>query len=161
MSCTFHLWPDLCSVPATSTVSTASKEVTMITSTHNLPLSSLRWKVIYWARSIQPKFQEISVQKKKKLVHLFLRWTTFPGPTGRKFWLNGSRPLFKWHCHIIVINYGCWVYYEIRVVWDCAWKGIFTHFSTATSKWPRKETGNLTVQLDTNVSEPRSISKTD
>ena len=29
----------------------------------------------------------------KKLVHL-LRWTTFPGRTARKFWLNGSRPTF-------------------------------------------------------------------
>ena len=29
----------------------------------------------------------------KKLVHL-LRWSTFPGRTGRKFWLNGSRPKF-------------------------------------------------------------------
>ena len=47
------------------------------------------------ARSIQPKFPEISVQNSidrfgptgkvsKKLVHL-LRWTTFPGRTGRNF----------------------------------------------------------------------------
>ena len=27
----------------------------------------------------------------KKLVHL-LRWSSLPGRTGRKFWLNGSRP---------------------------------------------------------------------
>ena len=55
------------------------------------------------ARSIQPKFPEIFGPKlngpvwsdrnwvSRKLVHL-LRWTTFPGQTGRKFWLNGSRP---------------------------------------------------------------------
>ena len=51
------------------------------------------------ARSIQSKFPEILVQNSKdrcgsrvsrKLVHL-LRWTTFPGRTGRKFWLNGLR----------------------------------------------------------------------
>ena len=59
-------------------------------------------KRIQRARSIQPKFLEISVQNSmdrfgptrkvlKTLVHL-LRWTTFPGRTGRKFWLNGSRP---------------------------------------------------------------------
>ena len=30
----------------TSTVASASKTVTMMTSTHNLPLSSLRWKVL-------------------------------------------------------------------------------------------------------------------
>ena len=58
------------------------------------------------ARSIQTKFPEISVQNSmdqfgptgkvlKKLVHL-LRWTTFPGPTGRKFWLNMDR------VHIVV-----------------------------------------------------------
>ena len=52
-----------------------------------------------WARSIQPKFPEISVQNSvdrfgptgkvsKKLVHL-LRWTTFPGRTGRNFgWMD-------------------------------------------------------------------------
>ena len=56
------------------------------------------------AGSIQPKIPEISVQnsiqpgkfsqkkkKKKNLVHP-LRWTTFLGRTGRKFWLNWSRP---------------------------------------------------------------------
>ena len=48
-----------------------------------------------WARSIQPKFPEISVQNSmdrfgptgkvsKKRVHL-LRWTTFPGRTGWNF----------------------------------------------------------------------------
>ena len=48
-----------------------------------------------WARSIQPKFPEISVQNSmdrfgptgkvsKKRVH-FLRWTTFPGQTGWNF----------------------------------------------------------------------------
>ena len=48
-----------------------------------------------WARSIQPKFSEISVQNSmdrfgptgkvsNKLVHL-LRWTTFPGRTGRNY----------------------------------------------------------------------------
>ena len=53
------------------------------------------------ARSIQPKFPEISAQNSmnrlgptgkvsKKLVHL-LRWTTFPGWTGRKFgWVDGT-----------------------------------------------------------------------
>ena len=52
-----------------------------------------------WVRSIQPKFPEISVQNSmdwfgpsgkvsKKLVHL-LRWTTFPGRTGRNFgWMD-------------------------------------------------------------------------
>ena len=52
-----------------------------------------------WARSSQPKFPEISVQKSmdrfgptekvsKKLVHL-LRWTTFPGRTGLNFgWID-------------------------------------------------------------------------
>ena len=52
-----------------------------------------------WARSIQPKFPEISVQNSvdrfgptgkvsKKLAHL-LRWTTFPGRTGRNFgWID-------------------------------------------------------------------------
>ena len=52
-----------------------------------------------WARSIQPKFPEISVQNSvdrfgptgkvsKKLAHLF-RWTTFPGRTGRNFgWMD-------------------------------------------------------------------------
>ena len=52
-----------------------------------------------WARSIQPKFQEISVQNlmdrfgptekvSKKLVHL-LRWSTFFGRTGLKFgWMD-------------------------------------------------------------------------
>ena len=59
------------------------------------------------AGSIQPKIQEISVlnsmdrfdptgKVSKKLVHL-LRWTTLPGRTGRKFWLNGSRP---WCSHM-------------------------------------------------------------
>ena len=38
-----------------------------------------------------------------KLVHL-LRWTTFPGPTGQKFWLNGSRP---YRCKIYH-NYSKW-----------------------------------------------------
>ena len=57
--------------------------------------------LVPYAGSIQPKLPEISVQnsiqpgkfsqKKKKLVHL-LRWTTFLGRTGRKFWLNWSRP---------------------------------------------------------------------
>ena len=28
--------------------------------------------------------------------------------------------IFQRHCHIIVINYDCRVYYEIRVVRDCA-----------------------------------------
>ena len=56
-------------------------------------LVTLSYKL--WARSIQPKFAEISVQNSmdrfgptgkvlKKLVH-FLRWTTFPGRTGRNF----------------------------------------------------------------------------
>ena len=52
-----------------------------------------------WARSIQPKFPEISVQNSmdrfdptgkvsKKRVHL-LRWSTFPGRTGWKFgWMD-------------------------------------------------------------------------
>ena len=46
-----------------------------------------------WARSVEPKFLEISAQNSmdlfsptgkvsKKLVH-FLRWTTFPGRIGR------------------------------------------------------------------------------
>ena len=35
----------------TSTVATASKEVTMITSTHKLPLSTLLWKVLYFLLS--------------------------------------------------------------------------------------------------------------
>ena len=50
---------------------------------------------LQWARSIQPKFPEISVQNSmdrfgptgkvsKKRVH-FLRWTTFPGWTGWNF----------------------------------------------------------------------------
>ena len=55
-----------------------------------------------WARSIQPKFPEISVQKSmdrfgptekvsKKLVHL-LRWTTFPGRTGLNFgWIEPAQ----------------------------------------------------------------------
>ena len=49
----------------------------------------------YWARSIQPKFLDISVQNSmdrfgptgkvsKKRVHL-LRWTNFPGRTGWNF----------------------------------------------------------------------------
>ena len=57
-----------------------------------------------WARSIQPKFPEISVQNSmdrfgptgkvsKKRVHL-LRWSSFPGRNRLEFWLNGSRPLF-------------------------------------------------------------------
>ena len=33
-----------------------------------------------------------TAQVSKKLVHL-LRWSSFPGRTGRKFWLNGSRPV--------------------------------------------------------------------
>ena len=48
-----------------------------------------------WARSIHPKFPEISVQNSmdrfgptgkvsKKLVHL-LRWSSFPGRTGLNF----------------------------------------------------------------------------
>ena len=86
-----------------------------------LVFSKLFWLVerIHWARSIQPKFPEISVQNSmdrfgptgkvsKKRVYL-LRLTTFPGRTGwnfgwmnhahwvldrtlLKFWLNGSRP---------------------------------------------------------------------
>ena len=52
-----------------------------------------------WARSIQPKFPEISVQNamdrfgptrkvSEKLVHL-LRWTTYPGRTGLNFgWMD-------------------------------------------------------------------------
>ena len=55
-----------------------------------------------WAQFIQPKFPKISVQNSmdrfgptgkvsKKLVHL-LRWTTFPGRTGWKIWMNGPRP---------------------------------------------------------------------
>ena len=57
------------------------------------------------ARSIQPKYSEISVKNSmdrfgptrkvsKKLVHL-LRWTTFPGRTGRKFlveWIAPQQP---------------------------------------------------------------------
>ena len=56
------------------------------------------------ARSIQPKFPEISVQNSmdrfgptgkvsKKRVHL-LRWTTFPGRTGWNFgWMDRARGL--------------------------------------------------------------------
>ena len=55
-----------------------------------------------WARSIQPKFPEISVQNSmnrfgptgkvsKKRVHL-LRWTTFPGWTGWNFgWMDRAQ----------------------------------------------------------------------
>ena len=55
-----------------------------------------------WARSIEPKFPEISVQNSmdrfgptgkvsKKRVHL-LRWTTFPGRTGWKFgWMDRAQ----------------------------------------------------------------------
>ena len=74
------------------------------------------------ARSIQPKFPEISVQNSmdqfgptgkvlKKLVHL-LRWTTFPGPTGWKFWLNGSHP---YRCKIYH-NYSKWCF-NINQIW--------------------------------------------
>ena len=57
------------------------------------------WSSRCWARSIQPKFPKISVQNSmdrfgptgkvsKKLVHL-LRWTIFPGRTGRDFgWMD-------------------------------------------------------------------------
>ena len=42
-------------------------------------------------RKIRSKTQWIG-KVSKKLVHLW-RWTTFPGMTGWKFWLNGLRPL--------------------------------------------------------------------
>ena len=65
-----------------------------------------RWP---WVRSIQPKFPEISVQNSmdrfgptgklsKKLFHL-LRWTTFPGQTGRNFgqiWSIYSKLVRQW-----------------------------------------------------------------
>ena len=58
-----------------------------------------------WARSIQPKFPEISVQNSmdrfgptgkvsKKRVHL-LRWTTFPGRTGWNFGWMDRAPYFS------------------------------------------------------------------
>ena len=50
----------------------------------------------------------------EKLVHL-LRWTTFPGRTGRKFWLNGSRP---WCPHMKL------KWSAFKHVWsatDCLW----------------------------------------
>ena len=62
---------------------------------------------IPWARSIQPKFPEISVQNamdrfgptgkvSKKLVHL-LRWSSFPGRTGLNFgWMDRAPCL--WTC---------------------------------------------------------------
>ena len=61
--------------------------------------TKLEGRECFRARSIQPKFPEISVQNSmdrfgptgkvsKKLVHL-LRWTTFPGRTGRNFgWMD-------------------------------------------------------------------------
>ena len=63
----------------------------------------------YWARSIQPKFPEISVQHSmdrfgptgkvsKKRVHL-LRWTTFPGRTSWNFgWMD--RAHYHYHYYL-------------------------------------------------------------
>ena len=65
------------------------------------PVGAINSYVLWnlWARSIQPKFPEISVQNSmdrfgptgkvsKKRVHL-LRWSTFPGRTGWNFgWMD-------------------------------------------------------------------------
>ena len=48
-------------------VAIASTEVTMFTSTHNLPLSSLLWKVLYFLLS-----------RVNKLDRDFLHWQRFP-----------------------------------------------------------------------------------
>ena len=74
-----------------------------------------------WAQFIQPKFPEISVQNSmdrfgptgkvsRKLVHL-VRWTTFPGRTGWKIWMNGPRPqtgkrmLYKFYSIVLSFCY--------------------------------------------------------
>ena len=65
----------------------------------SLSTDHLVCQMMPWARSIQPKFPEISVQNSmdrfgptgkvsKKLVHL-LRWSSFPGRTGWNFgWMD-------------------------------------------------------------------------
>ena len=77
-----------------------------------------------WVRSIQPKFPEISVQNSmdwfgpsgkvsKKLVHL-LRWTTFPGRTGRNFGWELISLGFVW-------AYSIWkseILWEIGSLWE-------------------------------------------
>ena len=73
----------------------------------------LLFRTKLWARSIQPKFPEISVQNSmdrfgptgkvsKKLVHL-LRWSSFPGRAGLNFgyrsrpvWVRASGPWPAW-----------------------------------------------------------------
>ena len=64
----------------------------------------------HWARSIQPKFPEISVQNSMdrfgptgkvstKRVHL-LSWSSFPGRTGWNFgWMDRAHYLYRYMCH--------------------------------------------------------------
>ena len=73
------------------------------------------------ARSIQPKFPEISVQnsmdrlgptgkKKKKRVHL-LRWTTFPGPTGWNFgWMDRAQGSYFCAATLASFPRCCWLF---------------------------------------------------
>ena len=66
------------------------------------------WPLKHWARSIQPKFPEISVQNSmdrfsptekvsEKMVHLF-RWSSFAGRTGLNFgWMDRA------HCRLVSV----------------------------------------------------------
>ena len=84
-----------------------------------------RWNAIQrnlWARSIQPKFPEISVQNSmdrfgptgkvsKKQVHL-LRWSSFPGRTSLNFgWMD--RALLVWISGIPL---------TLEDVWNSGWE---------------------------------------
>ena len=83
-------------------------------------------KVVFRARSIQPKFPEISVQNSmdrfgptgkvsKKRVHL-LRWTTFPGRTGCNFgWMDRAL--------------GFWIHIEITQSKYCTQSGFISQLT--------------------------------
>ena len=93
-----------------------------------------------WARSIQPKFPEISVQNamdrfgengkvSKKLVHL-LRWTTFPGWSSRNFgWMDHAQEIFSFFLFFSFSFFFLFFFFLFSVTDPFYYKYVLFHFN--------------------------------